>query len=80
GLTLEGRARFSDGFPMTSGVYIGEIPSFSVFDANVSYQLPWAPGASVTVTGTNLFDNVHRESIGAPEIGRLLMVRLAYEF
>lgn len=80
GLTLEGRVRFSDGFPMNSGVYIGDVPSFSVFDANVSYQLPWAPGASVTLTGTNLFDNVHRESIGAPEIGRLLMVRLAYEF
>ncbi len=80
GLTLEGRVRFSDGFPMNSGVYIGDIPSFSVLDANVSYQLPWAPGASVTLTGTNLFDNVHRESIGAPEIGRLLMVRLAYEF
>lgn len=80
GLTLEGRMRYSEGFSMNSGVYIGDIDAYTSFDANVSYQLPWATGATVTVTGTNIFDNVHRESIGAPEIGRLLMVRLAYEF
>lgn len=80
GLTLEGRMRYSEAFSMNSGVYIGDIDAYTSFDANVSYQLPWAPGATVTVTGTNIFDNVHRESVGAPEIGRLLMVRLAYEF
>lgn len=80
GLTLESRVRFSEGFSMNSGVYVGEIDGYSTVDANASYQLPWATGATVTVTGTNIFDNVHRESIGAPEIGRLLMVRLAYAF
>lgn len=80
GVSLDGRMRFSQGFAMNSGVYIGDIEGYAVFDANVSYQLPWAPGATVTLTGTNLFDNVHRESVGAPEIGRLLMLRLAYEF
>ncbi len=80
GLTLEGRVRFSDGFPMNSGVYVGAVDGYSVFDANVSYQLPWAPAATATVTATNLFDNVHQEFIGAPALGRLLMVRLAYAF
>jgi iron complex outermembrane receptor protein len=80
GLTLEGRVRYSDGFPMNSGVYVGDVDSFTVFDANVGYQLPWAPQATVTMTATNLFDNMHQEFIGAPELGRLLMVRLAYEF
>lgn len=80
GVSLDGRMRFSQGFAMNSGVYIGDIEGYAVFDANVSYQLPWAPGATVTLTGTNLFDNIHRESVGAPEIGRLLMLRLAYEF
>jgi len=65
---------------MNSGVYVGDVDSYTVFDANVSYQLPWAPGATATVTATNLFDNVHQEFIGAPELGRLLMVRLAYAF
>lgn len=80
GLTLEGRLRYSDAFPMNSGVYVGEVPSYTVVDANVSYQLPWAPGATATVTATNLLDNIHREFLGAPEVGRLLMVRLAYAF
>ncbi len=80
GLTLEGRLRFSEAFPMNSGVYVGEVPGYGVADANVSYQLPWAPQATATVTATNVFDNLRREFLGAPEVGRLVMVRLAYAF
>jgi len=80
GLTLEGRARFVDEFVMNSGVYIGTVESYGVFDANIGYQLPFAPQATVTLTATNLFDNMRREFVGSPEIGRLIMARLSYEF
>ncbi len=80
GFTLEGRARFVDEFVMNSGVFIGEVESYTVFDANVGYQLPFAPQAAVTLTATNLFDNMHQEFVGAPELGRLLLLRLTYEF
>jgi len=80
GLALEGRVRYSDGFPMNSGVYVGFVESFTVFDANLSYKLPMVSGATLSVTGTNLFDELHQEFIGAPELGRLLMFRLQYEF
>ena len=80
GLSLEGRARFTAGFPVNSGVYVGEIEGYAVFDANLDYQLPFYPGASFGVTASNLFNNEHREFIGAPEIGRLVLTRLQIEF
>lgn len=80
GVALEGRVRYSDGFPMNSGVFVGEIGSYTVFDANLSYRLPMIPGATFSVTATNLFDNLHREFIGAPELGRLVMFRMQYDF
>ncbi len=80
GVTVEGKARFTASFPVNSGVYIGEIESYAVFDANINYQLPFYPGASFGITASNLFNNMHREFIGAPEIGRLVLTRLQFEF
>lgn len=80
GLSLDGRLRFSDGFPMNSGVYVGEVDGYAVVDANVSYQLPWMPGATATFTVNNLLDSKHREFVGAPELGRLAILRLMYRF
>jgi hypothetical protein len=39
-----------------------------------------APQTTITLTGTNIFDSLHQEFIGAPELGRLLMLRLQYQF
>ena len=76
GFAVDGRARFTKGFPMNSGVFFGEIEGYAVFDANVSYQLPFYPGATAGLTVSNLFNNEHQEFIGAPELGRLLLFRL----
>ncbi len=80
GLSMEGRIRYSDGFPMNSGVFVGDVDTYTVFDANLSYKLPIFSGATLSVTGTNLFNDLHQEFIGAPELGRLLMFRMQYEF
>lgn len=80
GVTFDARARYTDGFPMNSGVFIGDVDSYTAVDANVSYRLPWAPGATIGLTATNLFDDVHREFVGAPMVGRMLLARLQYEF
>jgi iron complex outermembrane receptor protein len=80
GLTAEARGRFVEGFPMNSGVFIGEVPGYGVVDVNVAYRLSAFPGARVSLTATNLLDNVHREFVGAPALGRLLLVRLGYTF
>ncbi len=80
GLSLDGRVRYSDAFTMNSGVYLGDVDSYAVVDANIGYKLPVAAQAQVSLTVTNLFDNVHREFIGAPELGRLALLKLQYTF
>lgn len=79
GLTVDGRARFLDGFPMNSGAFVGDVSGYGTLDVNVGYQLPIANAPTVTLSAFNVFDNVHREFVGAPQIGRLLLLRLAYD-
>lgn len=80
GFGAEGRVRFTSGFPMNSGVFVGRVEGYTVFDANLNYRLSQLPGASVSLAATNLFDTAHRQFIGAPELGRLLLLRLQYDF
>lgn len=82
------RARFSldlggrwiDSFPVNSGEFAGTVPSYVIFDANVTYGIPGLRGSEVTLSAYNLFDNTHREMVGAPELGRLLLLRLRQTF
>jgi iron complex outermembrane receptor protein len=80
GFSLEGRVRYSDAFPMNSGVYVGKVEQYTVLDANANYRLPWASGASVSLTINNLFDRRHQEFVGAPAMGRIALLRLEYDF
>ena len=80
GFTAQGRFRVTDGFPMNSGVYIGDIEGYSVIDASIGYRLPFQPGTQVSLTANNVLDNLHREFVGAPEIGRLLLFRVRHDF
>jgi outer membrane receptor for ferrienterochelin and colicins len=80
GLTAELQGRFVGGFPMNSGAYIGEVESYQVLDAGFGIRMPQVPGASLNVRAQNLLDHRHRQWVGAPELGRLVMVRLQYEF
>jgi iron complex outermembrane receptor protein len=76
--SVTGRAEA--GFPARSGPYGGEVEGFGVADASLGVALPWAEGASVTLSGTDLFDRGHQAMPGAPVIGRLLLVRVRAGF
>ncbi len=80
GFTLQARARMTDRFPMNSGVYIGDVEGYVVVDAAIGYELPFRRGTRVSLTANNVLNNVHREFFGAPEIGRLLLLRLQADF
>jgi iron complex outermembrane receptor protein len=80
GYSFDGRVRYTDGFPANSGVYVGDVESYTVVDVNASYHLPWVPGATATLTVNNVLDNKHQEFVGAPELGRLAILRLMYRF
>ncbi len=78
GIYAQLRARYIDAFPVESGVYFGEVENYTVLDLNVDGRIYHSSRLALTVQ--NLLDNKHREIVGAPEIGRLLMLRLSQSF
>ena len=80
GLTVDVRGRWNDEFPMNSGVFVGAIDSYTVVDASVAYRLPFAQNTLLAVNVQNLLGDKHREFIGAPELGRLIMSQLQVTF
>ncbi len=93
GLGVNGELRFRhvDGFPVNSGVFIGDVPGYSVLDLNVGYRLPFAEGLHLSLSVQNLltfvegssgspFTQRHAEFVGTPALGRLALARLTYEF
>ena len=80
GLSLQGRVRMTGEFPMNSGVYQGTVEAYRVVDAAVGYRLPFQPGTRLSLTANNVLDNMHREFVGAPEVGRFLLLRVTHEF
>ena len=77
---MQGRVRVTDGFPINSGVYIGNVDGYAIVDAGLGYRLPFQPSTQVSLTANNILKNLHREFVGAPEVGRLLLFRVRYDF
>ena len=80
GLGAGVRVNYVAGFPVNSGVYIGEIESYSTIDLNVGYDIPFATRPRLSLTVQNLLGTAYQPFIGAPEIGRLSLVRLTQTF
>ena len=80
GLGVGLRTRFVAGFPVRSGVYIGDIESYYTIDLNAGYEIPIGPRPRLSFTVQNLLNRRHQQFIGSPEIGRLSMVRLTQTF
>ena len=80
GIYAEVRGRAVAGFPVRSGVYEGNVESYGVLDASVGYRMRRWRGLVFTLSATNLTDNRHQEFVGAPYIGRLVMLRARAEF
>ena len=74
------RTRFVAGFPVRSGVYVGELESYYTVDLDAGYQIPIGPSPRISLTVQNLLNRKHQQFIGSPEIGRLSMVRLTQTF
>ena len=80
GFTFDGRWRLSDAFDMSSGVFNGRVDAYQVVDVTAGYLLPFQTNTRIEVTIYNALDNRHREFVGAPELGRLALVRVRYDF
>lgn len=80
GINAELRGRFVAGYPINSGVYVDSVAAFTVVDAVAGIRLRRDPDLVLTVSAQNLFDNRHQEFVGAPKLGRLVMVRMRAGF
>lgn len=79
GISFGAAARYTDGYPVRSGPYVGEVDSFFLLDLNLGYDFrQYAPGLRFDVTVQNVLDENHREFIGAPRLGRMALARLTY--
>ncbi len=80
GLSVGASGNYVEGFPVETGPYVGDVDSYFLLDAHVGYEFTDAlPGLSANLTAKNLLDNEHREFVGAPELGLMVMGRLTYE-
>jgi len=68
--------RWQSDFEWASGVFAGPVPSFTVVDVNVSYDLSpqWRLGGSLA----NAFNSRHYEAFGADKLRRLALVFLTW--
>jgi iron complex outermembrane receptor protein len=80
GWSVWGQAVAVESYPVQSGQFSGRIPSYAVLDLGGEVRLTRRPVVGLALTVTNALDNRHQEYIGAPEIGRLLVVRLRTQF
>ena len=80
GLGAGVRVNYVAGFPVNSGVYIGEVDPYATIDLNVGYEIPFATRPRLSLTVQNLLNTMYQPFIGVPEIGRLSLVRLTQTF
>ncbi len=77
GISLTASGRFTKGFPVIAGQYIGEVASYMIIDAGVGYAMH-KTGIRADFGVNNLFNSNHREFVGAPRLGRVAALRLTY--
>lgn len=79
GIRFGAAARYLSSFVVQSGPYNGEVDAYTLLDLSAGYDLgALTRGLILDVTVLNVLDEVHREFIGAPQLGRLAMARLTY--
>ncbi len=79
GFTVGASGRYTEGFPVQSGPYVGTVEDYFLLDVSAGYGFArYFRGARIDVTVLNVTDNRHREFVGAPAMGRMGSVRLTY--
>lgn len=78
GLSVGASGNYVEGFPVETGPYVGEVDSYFLLDARLGYDFSALPGLRANLTVKNVLNNEHREFVGAPALGRLIMGRLTY--
>jgi iron complex outermembrane receptor protein len=80
GFKAEVRGRYTNAFPVSSGVYQGSVPVNALMDFTATYRIPGQRNMLFSAMVTNVFDNKRPTFVGVPDIGRLVMGRLQVSF
>ena len=81
GFSVNASGRFTKGFPVSSGPYVGDIDDYFLVDVGAGYAFGnQLDGLRIDLGVSNLLDDDHREFIGAPKLGRVAIGRLTYTF
>ena len=94
GWNAQVRTRYNNEFPVLSAVYVANqcivdnpgvfaepcVDSHFLVDLSAGYQIAQIPGASIQLNIQNAFDTGYRSFAGVPEMGRMALLRLRYEF
>jgi iron complex outermembrane receptor protein len=88
GFSLRAAGRYVEEFPVITGPFVGTVRDYLVLDAGIGFDFGrQISGLRLDATAQNLLTFVegepallHREFVGAPKIGRLVMARLVYTF
>ncbi|MGH7536661.1 MAG: hypothetical protein ACREMG_13935, partial [Gemmatimonadales bacterium] len=80
GATLDLRTRWLASFPVLAGEYVGTVGSYSTTDLSLAAPVPGRPEITVSLAATDLFGKPHRQFVGAPRIGRLILVGVRASF
>ncbi len=72
------KVRWVDGFPWAAGVFVGNVPSYTLVDLGLSYRLSnnWLIGVDVS----NLLDKEHYESFGGDLLTRRALGHVSYSW
>lgn len=77
-LDVRTRGRFVDAFKMVSPFEGSEVKSYFVLDFNLGIDI--IQNTRLNVTIQNILDNRHAEFVGAPELGRLAIMKITTDF
>ena len=80
GLALGGQMRYIDSFPMSSGVYVGKVDSYTVLDLNLTYRLPIEQDLVLQIDASNVLNQAYQSFVGAPAVGRLVFGQVGLRF
>jgi iron complex outermembrane receptor protein len=72
------KVRWVDGFPWAAGVFVGDVPSYTLVDLGVAWKLTnnWGIGLDVS----NLLDKEHYESFGGDLLSRRALGHVSYSW
>ncbi|WP_420318414.1 TonB-dependent receptor [Ekhidna sp.] len=70
--------RWQDSFRWESSFAIGNVPSFSTLDAQVSYKLEELKSV-VKLGGSNIAGDPYNQSLGGPNIGTMYYISLTFD-